>query len=101
MSWIFILIAAGLAWAWWDGMGAKEQARNACKRLCRERDVLLLDDTVALAMLRLRRDAQGRLRLYRLFGFEFTSDGELRYQGQVEMLGRMVMHIEMQPYRIH
>jgi hypothetical protein len=101
MSWWLILVALCLVWLWWDGLGAKEIARANCLRLCRERDVLFLDDTVALSRLRLRRDASGNVRLYRRFDFEFTSDGELRYQGYIEMLGKRVLHTEMDAYRLH
>lgn len=101
MSWLFIALAGILVWLWWDGLGAKEIAKATCQRLCREREVLFLDDTVALTRLRLRRDAGGNLRIYRRFGFEFTSDGEYRSQGYVDMVGAYVIHTEMEPYRIH
>ncbi|MBI1422857.1 MAG: DUF3301 domain-containing protein [Gammaproteobacteria bacterium] len=101
LSWLFILLTLVLVWLWWDGLGAKEVARENCKRVCRERDVLFLDDTVALARLRLRRGSDGNLRVYRRFHFEFTSDGEQRYQGYVDMLGNRVLHTEMEAYRIH
>lgn len=101
MSWLLILIALLLAWLWWDGMGAKEAARANCLRLCRERDVLFLDDTVALTRFRLQRNNRGSLSIFRRFNFEFTSDGELRYQGYVDMLGNRVIHTEMEAYRLH
>lgn len=101
MSWLVILIVACLVWLWWDGLGAKEVARASCLRLCREHDVLFLDDTVALASLRLRRNSNGSVGILRRFNFEFTSDGELRYQGYVEMLGRRVLQVHMDAYRIH
>jgi hypothetical protein len=101
MSWLLILLTLFVAWLWWDGLGAKEAARKICLRLCRERDVLFLDDTVALTRMRLRRDANGTLRIFRRFNFEFTSDGEQRYQGYVDMLGNRVIHTEMEAYRIH
>lgn len=101
MTWFFILLVLPLVWVWWDGLGAKEIARAYGKRTCRERDVLFLDDTVALSLTRLRRDASGHLRFYRRFDFEFTSDGEQRYRGYVDMLGPQVIHVEMDVYRIH
>lgn len=101
MSWFLILLALIIAWLWWDGLGAKEIARASCKRICREHDVLFLDDTVALTRLRLRRDGSGQMRIFRRFGFEFTSDGEQRYQGYVDMLGSYVIHTEMETYRLH
>ena len=101
MSWLLILFVLSLAWLWWDGLGAKELARASCQRLCREHDVLFLDDTVALIRLRLQRNNRGSLSFYRRFGFEFTTDGEMRYQGYVDMLGNRVIHTEMDVYRIH
>ncbi|MEJ2361879.1 MAG: DUF3301 domain-containing protein [Gammaproteobacteria bacterium] len=101
MSWILILLAALLVWLWWDGLAAKEIARASCLRICQEHDVLFLDDTVALARLRLRRASSGSVQLFRRFNFEFTSDGEQRYQGYVDMLGRRVLQLHMDAYRIH
>lgn len=101
MSWLLILPAVIIAVLWWDGMGAKEIARASCLRHCREHDVLFLDDTVALASLRLRRASNGSVKIFRRFNFEFTSDGELRYQGYIELLGRNVMQLHMDAYRIH
>jgi hypothetical protein len=98
---LLILLALSLAWLWWDGMGAKELARASCQRLCREHDVLFLDDTVALTRLRLQRNRRGSVSIYRRFGFEFTTDGEMRYQGYVDMLGSQVIRSEMEAYRIH
>lgn len=101
MTWFVLLIILPLSWLWWEGLGAKEIARAHGKRICREHNVLFLDDTVALTMLRIRRDASGQVRIFRRFGFEFTSDGDQRYQGHIDMLGNRVIHIEMDVYRIH
>lgn len=101
MSWFIILLAATIAWVWWDGLGAKEVARATCLRHCRDHDVMFLDDTVALARMRLRRASNGSVKVFRRFNFEFTSDGELRYQGYIELLGRHVMQLHMDAYRIH
>jgi len=101
MTWFLILIILSLSWLWWDGLGAKEIARVTGKRVCREHNVLFLDDTVALSLTRLRRDGSGQVRIYRRFDFEFTTDGEQRYRGYVDMLGNRVIHVEMDVYRIH
>lgn len=101
MSWTVIILAVLLLWFWWDGLGARELARSTCVRHCKQHDVAFLDDTVALAKIRLRRDAGGRLRFLRRFNFEFTSDGEMRYQGYIELLGRRVCQVHLDAYRIH
>lgn len=100
MSWLLAIIALTLAWLWWDGLGAREVARQTGIDLCRKHDVQFLDDTVMQAKIGLRRDAGGNLRIYRRFDFEFSTDGDSRYQGQVQMLGRYVVATYMEPYRI-
>lgn len=80
-------------------MASKEIARHTGARACREGGVQFLDDTVVLLKLRVRRISGGTLGLYRLYGFEFSSDGEYRYSGYIHMLGRYVQKLEMDPYR--
>jgi hypothetical protein len=41
------------------------------------------------------------LALYRVYRFEFTSDGEYRYDGAVHMLGHHVQKVEMDAYRTY
>jgi len=70
------------------------------KRLCRDADVIFLDDSVALSRIRLCRHRNGRIGLYRRFGFEFSSDGEQRYQGYIDMLGEEILQTHMDVYRV-
>lgn len=100
MSWLFTFIALGLIWLWWDGLGARETARRTGMGMCTKHDLQFLDDTVMQAKLALRRDAGGNLRIYRRFAFEFSTDGDSRYQGYVDMLGQHVIATYMDPYRV-
>lgn len=93
---IFIPIAL-LAVLWWKGMASKEIARRAGSRACRQAQVQFLDDTVALQKLRIRRDPRGAMALYRLYGFEFTVDGEVRHNGYIHMLGHHLQKLELDP----
>jgi hypothetical protein len=52
--------------------------------------VQLLDDTVALEGMRLRRDGTGRVRIERRYVFEFTNTGASRLAGLVVVLGNRV-----------
>lgn len=92
---LVFIISALLVFVWWDGMASKEVARDAGARACREHQVQFLDDTVALQKLRLRRDPRGTLKLYRVYGFEFTGDGEFRHGGTIHMLGQHLLKLEM------
>jgi len=60
--------------------------------------VQLLDDTVAFAQLRLARDAEGRLRVRRTYGFEFSDTGNNRRRGAIVMLGGMLTDLQLEPY---
>lgn len=72
----------------------------AGKRACDHAQVQFLDDTVALKKLSLQRGQNGRLQFRRLFVFEFTSDGAVRYQGRITISGKRVDEVEMDAYRI-
>ncbi|HIF54400.1 MAG TPA: DUF3301 domain-containing protein, partial [Methylococcaceae bacterium] len=48
----------------------------------------------------LKRNEQGKFMGWRSYQFEFTSTGEERYHGKVIMLGRQVINIQLDAYRI-
>lgn len=90
-----LLLALG-ACAWlWHAHGVHEHALRLVREACRREDVLLLDDNVAFRRLRLRRDRNGRRRLAREYGFEFTVTGEQRLSGSISMYGRQLGAIEL------
>lgn len=94
----WLALAAGAAY-WFGAMRSKELARAAGLHACRAAEVQFLDDTVALTRVRLRRDDHGRIRFFREYRFEFTSDGNTRYHGELAMLGTRVVRVELEPYR--
>ncbi len=85
---------------WVQGMLAKENARAAGKKACKEAEVQLLDDTVQQQKTWLGRTSQGWLQVRRIYLFEFTSDGEQRYQGKVTVHGHRATDVEFETYRI-
>jgi hypothetical protein len=100
MSFSFLigfLLVAGIGLLFWrDSLGAREQARAASSRACRQMGVQLLDDTVALERLWPRRDRDGRLKLERLYVFEFTDTGQRRQVGSVLLVGWRVEVLHME-----
>lgn len=86
LLWFLAFLGVGL-WFWRDSLGAREQARAASSRACQQSGLQLLDDTVALERLWLRRDHDGRLKLERLYLFEFTDTGLIRRIGSVLLVG--------------
>ena len=91
----FLVSGIGLLF-WRDSLGAREQARAASARACQQINVQLLDDTVALERLWLRRDRAGRLKLERLYLFEFTDTGQRRQVGSVLLVGWRVEVVHME-----
>lgn len=88
---------ATLGWYWADSLRCKEIARAAGLRACQEVGAQFLDDTVALDRLRLRRTPRGRIVLFREYRFEFTRNHDYRLRGDVAMLGRQVVRLNLEP----
>ncbi len=83
------LLILGLAAAFWfDALKAHERARGFCQQLCERGNVQLLDQTVALHRMAIRRGESGWLALRRSYNFELSTDGADRRQGRLTMLGQ-------------
>lgn len=93
-----LVIVAGLgalAWFWLDSLKTREIAIAAAKRACNADAVQLLDDTVALASIRLARNPSGQVSLRRFYRFEFSDTGDNRRGGVVLMLGNAVESVRL------
>lgn len=93
----FLLLAGAAVWFWLDSLKAREIAVAAARSACGEEGAQLLDDTVAARSLRPARDDAGRLRLRRVYGFEFSDTGDNRRQGSVAMLGHEIEWLQLRP----
>ncbi len=97
VSSLIVLIAIGVViWYWSESLRSREQALRICADACRQMNVQLLDQTVAVRRLGIGRDGGGRIRLRRDYGFEFSIDGVERYRGHVVLLGRFLEYLQMQ-----
>jgi len=95
-----ILLLCGLAWFWWDSRGVAERAIQVAKNSCSRVGVTFLNDTVGWKKLRLKRNKSGRVQFQRTYFFEFASDMEQRYQGEIIMLGKYVDKVNLDAYRV-
>ena len=93
--WILAIIV-GVAWFWLGAMQAKEVAVSAARRACEGQGVLLLDQTVAMQHLLLKRDSYGRVRLRRVYDFEFTMQGDERSHGLLEVQAGRVISLRLE-----
>ena len=92
---LFVLILLALLAFWWDSLGARQAARLAGRRACEREEAQFLDDSVAVSRIRLQRDGRGRLMFYRQYRFEYSRSGEDRLHGQVDLLGKQVLRVDM------
>ena len=90
-----LLLFAGGGWLWYDSLEAREKAVAAARSACASEDLLLLDDTVAIARLNVERDDAGVLRLRRVYDFEYSDTGNDRSAGSIAMLGSRVLVINL------
>ncbi|MEQ1637104.1 MAG: DUF3301 domain-containing protein [Methylococcales bacterium] len=94
-----LLILAGLCY-WASAKAIQEFAHQAVKARCQHLQLQMLDDYVALQHIRIKRDAQGRLKMLRTYGFEFSSTGNERYHGLIVLAARQVQSIHFEAYRV-
>jgi hypothetical protein len=94
---LLFAIPAALLALWWNGARARELAIEHARNACRKQSVQFLDQTVALASMRPGRSATGSTCLTRVFGFEFTDQGEHRDSGSVTMNGQQLLRVHF-PY---
>lgn len=86
-----LLLAAAMLW-WRASLQARELARAAAQRFCRQQGWQWLDQTVSLCGLWWVRDPD-RLSLRWRYRFDYSPDGALRLTGQVLLIGRRIGEI--------
>jgi hypothetical protein len=84
-----------LVWLIWDSLRAREAAVAASRAACDAEGYQFLDDTVAVESVRPARDDEGRLRLRRVYGFEYSDTGNTRHPGSVVLLGATVVMLRI------
>ncbi|HET7360273.1 MAG TPA: DUF3301 domain-containing protein [Rhodanobacteraceae bacterium] len=82
---LVLLLMIAVAVAWTQATRMRERALAAAQRLCAAQDVQLLDQSVGLAGLRLRRHGGWALECH--YGFEVSLDGKDRHHGRLWLVG--------------
>ncbi|MGH8378017.1 MAG: DUF3301 domain-containing protein [Gammaproteobacteria bacterium] len=90
-----LVVIAAFAWFWNDSLQARERMTGACAHICEDMHLQFLDETVALARLRLTRTANGGLAWRRLYVFEFSESGSDRWKGHALLSGRHVDSVQL------
>jgi hypothetical protein len=95
---IAAILACVLAgWLVWDTMKARETANDAMRAACERSGYLFLDDTVSLVSVRLVRDDEGRVRLSRVYTFQYSDTGHNRRNGSITLLAGAVTALTLAP----
>lgn len=84
-------------WFWVDTMRAREVALEAGRRACDAEGVQFLDWTVAVVKIRIGRASDGRLRVRRIYEFEFSDTGNNRLRGYITLLGTQLITLNLAP----
>ena len=95
-----LLVVSLLGAYYWQAQGVREIALRATRMYCQREQLQLLDESVALRALWLKRGRDGRPHFWRGYQFEFTVTGGERYLGKTVMLGRLVESIQVPPHHI-
>ncbi len=93
-SGLLLLILLGLIiWFWQNTLRARELALRAARDTCQSQQLQLLDGTVTLHRLVLRRSNRGYLTFQRTFQFTYSLQGDDRQTGFVITLGGLVEQV--------
>jgi hypothetical protein len=90
--------ATGVGWFWYDSMRARERAVALGRAACEREGLQFLDETVLCTRTRPARAADGRVRLRRVYRFEFSDDGMNRRAGHLRLLGPELESLELEPF---
>lgn len=94
---VLLLLLLGCAALFWQWRRQAELAGTYARRYCQQHQLQLLEIHRASGKLSWHRSAPG---WSALFIFDFSSDGESRYQGQLWLFNLHLQQIEVPPYRL-
>ena len=94
---VALLALAVVGWLVWDTMKARETANAAMRAACARNGYFFLDDTVSLVKVRPQRDRDGRLRLSRVYTFQYSDTGHNRRDGSITLLATDVTALSLAP----
>ncbi|WP_419810294.1 DUF3301 domain-containing protein [Bacterioplanoides sp.] len=100
LGWIFFFALVAVLYLFWNKQQqARVLALQVVRKHCEQQNLQLLDDTLLLDALRLRKRGAG-WRLIRCYRFDFSSTGDERYTGHIHLAGRRVEQLELDAHRI-
>jgi len=95
---LLLLFALTIA-AFWRHMGIGQRAVVAAKSHTEKSGVTLLDQSVVLSGMAIRRSAHSLFAIERRYSFEFSSVGDVRYPGIAIYIGDRLRAIQLAPFK--
>jgi hypothetical protein len=93
---LFILgLLAAIILYWVESLRFREFIIKMCRKICKESELQLLDQTVSLESLSLRRSISGWPCVHRVYQFEVSTNGADRLPGYVTLTGSMVTTVQI------
>jgi hypothetical protein len=97
---ILLLVLLAVVGTWLKLSRAREQATREARQQCRQHGLQLLDESVGLRSLRLRR-TRGQLFWERCYTFEVSIDGDDREPGRLWMTGHTLTGLSLPTIQSH
>ncbi len=86
LEFLLILGAVALAWFTWSNLKMRELANRIAREYCSTANVQFLDGSVSFGTFALVREG-GRVRLRRVYVFEYSVSSVSRHHGAIEFVG--------------
>lgn len=81
---------------WYESLRFREAVTKMCGQICEQSGLQLLDQTVSLTSLSVRRSPLNRFQIYRIYQFDVSTSGADRRPGYVAMAGKYVEAIQIE-----
>ena len=98
---VALLLFVSVGWLVWDTLRARERANAEMRAACDARGFLFLDDTVALRSFRPVRDGDGRVKLRRIYDFQYSDTGHNRLNGSITLVANRVAALDLGDAVLH
>ena len=93
---LLLALLAVILLFWYESLRIREAVTAMCRKICERTGVQLLDQSVSLASISIRRSPRNRLHVYRVYQFDVSTSGADRRPGYVILAGKSVeaIHVE-------
>ena len=93
---ILIFLLMGVIYYWWRSGEQHAVALSSARKYCQQRDIQLLDDTLAFNKYTFTKAANKRKYLSRIYVFDFCQDGQDRHNGEIVLSGYSVIRVMLE-----